>query len=463
MKVKSDQSCEYKRHAFACLLCSLVVNIVLSYFVIVGKKCSLSWSQSAAAEAEAVALISCSGHGRAYLDGVVVDGKQVCECNTCYHGPHCSTYIPHCPADVNSGDPTFLEPYWMKNAASSAVVVAGWHRMSYIFSDHSYTSQELEKSIHRLHSIAGNAVTEGKYVVFGTGSTQLLNAAVHALSLDNSSTPSKVVVSIPFYPAYKVQTEFFATEEYEFDGDVSSYTNNSGDSVNAIEFVTSPNNPDGKLKKAVLKGPSAKAIHDHAYNWPHYTAISSPSDEDLMIFTLSKLTGHAGVRFGWAFVKDKVVYERMSTYTDDNTFGVSRDIQLRALKLLNVVLDGDGRSLFKYAYEIMKNRWESLSRTVALSTRFTIQDIAPSFCTFFQNVRGPSPAYAWLKCEREEDEQCYQVLQAGGILGRDGTLFGASSRYVRLSLIKYQDDFDQLLQHLNKLVLQEEGATRDNI
>ena len=72
-------------------------------------------------------------------------------------------------------------------------------------------------------------------------------------------------------------------------------------------------------------------------------------------------------------------------------------------------------------------------------------------------------AYAWLKCEREEDEQCYQVLQAGGILGRDGTLFGASSRYVRLSLIKYQDDFDQLLQHLNKLVLQEEGATRDNI
>ena len=72
--------------------------------------------------------------------------------------------------------------------------------MSYIFSDHSYTSQELEKSIHRLHSIAGNAVTEGKYVVFGTGSTQLLNAAVHALSLDNSSMPSKVVVSIPFYP-----------------------------------------------------------------------------------------------------------------------------------------------------------------------------------------------------------------------------------------------------------------------
>ncbi|KAK1385126.1 tryptophan aminotransferase-related protein 4-like [Heracleum sosnowskyi] len=225
--------------------------------------------------------------------------------------------------------------------------------------------------------------------------------------------------------------------------------------MNVIEFVTSPNNPDGQLKKAVLNGPSAKAIHDHAYNWPHFTAIPSPSDEDLMIFTLSKLTGHADVRFGWALIKDKDIYERMATYTNDNTFGVSRDSQLRALKLIKVVLEGDGRSIFKYAYETMRSRWESLSQTVSLSTRFTLQEIAPRFCTFFQTVRGPSPAYAWLKCEREEDELCYQVLEAGGILSRDGTLFGAGSRYVRLSLIKSQDDFDQLLQHLNKLVLQD--------
>ncbi|KAK1391298.1 hypothetical protein POM88_010354 [Heracleum sosnowskyi] len=247
--------------------------------------------------------------------------------------------------------------------------------------------------------------------------------------------------------------------------------------MNVIEFVTSPNNPDGQLKKAVLNGPSAKAIHDHAYNWPHFTAIPSPSDEDLMIFTLSKLTGHAGVRlcnykfevpvtsskilvqliiiFMWALIKDKDIYERMATYTNDNTFGVSRDSQLRALKLIKVVLEGDGRSIFKYAYETMRSRWESLSQTVSLSTRFTLQEIAPRFCTFFQTVRGPSPAYAWLKCEREEDELCYQVLEAGGILSRDGTLFGAGSRYVRLSLIKSQDDFDQLLQHLNKLVLQD--------
>ncbi|KAK1371403.1 Tryptophan aminotransferase-related protein 4 [Heracleum sosnowskyi] len=463
MGVKTDQSLKYNKYAYVCFLCSVLVNIFLSYNLFVGKKWSLSWSTNAAAEAEAVASISCSGHGRAYLDGVVVDGKPVCECNTCYDGPDCSNYILDCPSDVNSGDPLFLEPFWMQNAASSALVVSGWHRMSYQFGDHTATSQELEKSIRKLHSIVGNAVTEGKYIVFGTGSTQLLNAAVLALSQDNSSTPSKVFVSIPFYPAYEEQTEFFATEDYEFYGDTSLYKNNSDDTMDMIEFVTSPNNPDGKLKRSVLKSPSAKAIHDHAYYWPHFTAIPSPSDEDLMIFTLSKLTGHAGVRFGWALVKDKAVYEKILTYTGENTFGVSKDTQLRALKLLNVALQGDGRSLFKYAHETMRNRWESLTETVSLSTRFTVQEIAPRFCTYFQNVRGPSPAYAWLKCEREEDELCYKVLEDGGILGRPGTRFGASSRYVRLSLIKTQDDFDQLLQHLKILVLQEAGGTRADI
>jgi histidinol-phosphate/aromatic aminotransferase/cobyric acid decarboxylase-like protein len=69
--------------------------------------------------------------------------------------------------------------------------------------------------------------------------------------------------------------------------------------MNFIEFVTSPNNPDGQLRKAVLHGyPNAKAIYDHAYYWPHFSPIPTPADEDIMIFTISKLTGHAGARFG---------------------------------------------------------------------------------------------------------------------------------------------------------------------
>lgn len=67
-------------------------------------------------------------------------------------------------------------------------------------------------------------------------------------------------------------------------------------------------------------------------------------------------------------------------------------------------------------------------------------------------------AYGWLKCNREEDKDCYRVLKEEGIIGREGTLFGAESNYVRLSLIKSQDDFDALLYQIIKLVNKEVGT-----
>lgn len=97
---------------------------------------------------------------------------------------------------------------------------------------------------------------------------------------------------------YEAQTAYFNSVDFKFQGDTSLLKNTSDSPMNVIEFVTSPNNPDGLLKKAVLGGSSVNTIHDFAYFWPHFTSIPSPADEDLMLFTLSKLTGHAGSRFG---------------------------------------------------------------------------------------------------------------------------------------------------------------------
>jgi len=59
------------------------------------------WSRKAAEEAEAVAAIECSGHGSAYLDGLVLKGhKQVCECNPCYTGSDCSKLLSNCSANA---------------------------------------------------------------------------------------------------------------------------------------------------------------------------------------------------------------------------------------------------------------------------------------------------------------------------------------------------------------------------
>ncbi|KAL6311298.1 hypothetical protein AAG906_000873 [Vitis piasezkii] len=436
------------------LLCSVILNVVfVVLYVQMNSKWKPDWSKSAAKEAEAVAAVTCSGHGRAYSDGLVVDGSPVCECNTCFEGPDCSQFSPHCAADVESGDPLFLEPFWMQHAASSAVVVMGWHRMSYSYSDRSTISQELDKLIRKLHALVGNANVTGRFIVFGAGSTQLLNAAVHALSPHNSSEPAKVVATIPYYPAYKSQTEFFDSVHFHFEGDASMYMNSSTSNTTStfIEFVTSPNNPDGKLSKAVLRGPNIKAIYDRAYYWPHFTPIPAPADDDLMLFTISKLTGHAGSRFGWALVKEKDVFEAMTTYMSRNTEGVSRDSQLR------------WKEIFEFSSKTMKDRWDQLNETLSVSKHFSLQEIAPQHCTFFQQVRTPSPAYAWLKCERKEDKDCPAVIREGGIIGRNGTLYGSNSSYVRLSLIKTQDDFDIMLHHLNKLVTKEKQNVKNGI
>ncbi|RDX93244.1 Tryptophan aminotransferase-related protein 4, partial [Mucuna pruriens] len=473
-----------KRRNLMPLTLIMVVLCTCSNPFVHGGEWEPSWSSRAPEEVEAVAAIPCSGHGIAYLDGLVLNGiEPVCECNQCYGGSDCSKFLSDCALDVRRGNLYFLEPFWKQHAASSAILVSGWHRMGYTYNDGSYISELLVKQIRKIHDIVGNAVTDGRYIAFGTGSTQLLSASVHALSANSSLSPAKVVATTPYFPVssilfpcidlclksyiYRTQTQFFNSKDYSFEGDTSSWKNVSDSTTRFIEFVASPTNPDGKLTKGVLEGPNIRTIYDLAYYWPHFTPIPSPANEDVMLFTISKLTGHAGSRFGWAIIKDEAIYQKMLTYLELNTVGVSRDTQLRALKLLDVVLEEvDGReTIFQFAYTIMKDRWARLKQIISKSKHFSLQKHSSHYCTFFKRVRDPSPvkyfgfdfltAHAWLKCEREQDMNCNEILDAAGINGYQGSVFGADNRYVRLSITGSQDDFEILINKLRNLVAKE--------
>lgn len=82
---------------------------------------------------------------------------------------------------------------------------------------------------------------------------------------------------------------------FQWDGDASVYDKNEP----YIEVVTSPNNPDGTLREPVVNSVAeGKLIHDLAYYWPQFTPITHEADDDVMLFTFSKCTGHAGSRIG---------------------------------------------------------------------------------------------------------------------------------------------------------------------
>ncbi|KAK0586723.1 hypothetical protein LWI29_011381 [Acer saccharum] len=209
------------------------------------------------------------------------------------------------------------------------------------------------------------------------------------------------------------------------------------------EIVTSPNNPDGFIRQSVVNRSQGILVHDLAYYWPQYTSISFPANHDLMLFTVSTITGHAGMRIGWAIVKDKEVAKKMAKYIELNTFGVSRDSQLRAAKVLKVVSksctepssSSEDESFFEFSHHQLATRWKLLRLAVQKSGQFSLPEFSPQNCTFLGREFKPQPAFAWLKCEHQKVNDCESFLRSKNILTRSGKQFGFSSKYVRISMI----------------------------
>jgi L-tryptophan--pyruvate aminotransferase len=161
-----------------------------------------------------------------------------------------------------------------------------------------------------------------------------------------------------------------------------------------IELVCSPNNPDGAIREAVLSG---NAIHDLVYYWPQYTPITRAAAHDIMLFTVSKVTGHDGTRLGWALVRDRDVAKKMVYFVDRATIGVSKDSQLRAAKILAVVSDAyDGEDdarlrLFDFARRCMAERWRALRAAVAGTGAFSLPEETTGYCNFTKQTVAAYP------------------------------------------------------------------------
>ncbi|KAF0925893.1 hypothetical protein E2562_018697 [Oryza meyeriana var. granulata] len=357
---------------------------------------------------------------------------------------------PDSVINLDHGDPTMYEAFWRGGAGEGAtIVIPGWQTMSY-FSDVGslcwFLEPGFEREVRRLHRLVGNAVTDGYHVLVGTGSTQLFQAAIYALSPPGAAAPMSVVSPAPYYSSYPAVTDYLKSGLYRWAGDAKMF-----DGETYIELVCSPNNPDGGVREAVLKSGAGVAVHDLAYYWPQYTPITQAAANDIMLFTVSKCTGHAGTRLGWALVKDRAVAQKMSKFIELNTIGVSKDSQLRAAKILKAITDGyerapaaagdDSGHLFHFARRQMVARWAALRAAVAASGIFTIPDELPGHCTFAKETVAAYPPFAWLRCEKEGVDDLEGYLREHKIITRGGGKFGADGRVVRVSMLDTDEAF----------------------
>lgn len=94
------------------------------------------------------------------------------------------------------------ERFWQQVGDKATVVIPGWQSISY-FSDIGnlcwFLEPEFAKQLLRLHKIVGNAVTEDRHIVVGTGSTQLFQAVLYALARPGVEEPISVVSAAPYY------------------------------------------------------------------------------------------------------------------------------------------------------------------------------------------------------------------------------------------------------------------------
>ncbi|KAJ1282420.1 hypothetical protein BS78_03G050500 [Paspalum vaginatum] len=364
---------------------------------------------------------------------------------------------PESVINLDHGDPTMFEEFWQGTGSAAEIVIPGWQTMSY-FSDVGNVCWFLEPGfgheVRRLHRLVGNAaVDDGYHVLVGTGSTQLFMAALYALSPPGAPAPMSVVSTAPYYSSYPAVTDFLQSGLFRWAGDASSF---KGDTY--IELVCSPNNPDGAIREAVLSSESGVAVHDLAYYWPQYTAITRRADHDIMLFTVSKSTGHAGTRIGWALVKDREVAKRMTKFIELNTIGVSKDSQLRAAKVLRAVSDAyelpkgrEAHRLFDYGRRKMVERWSMLREAAAASGIFSLPEETSGYCNFAKETAATNPAFAWLRCDREDVDDCASFLRGHKILTRSGSQFGADPRYVRVSMLDRDDAYDIFVKRLSSL------------
>lgn len=323
--------------------------------------------------------------------------------------------------DLQFGNPGFLQDYWKDIDLPRTPLDSP---MAY---RHDNGMEPLKDQIRKLHLHFKNAVPTGE-IVIGHGATQILQAALFAISHLNDKA-EYVYARPPYFQRFPWFVNMSASPLTFVSDPLMS---ESGDKQ--IEIVTSPNNPDGAIVKKWLK-PMKHHIFDLCYNWPQYTGGPVQGfNEDIMVFSLSKATGHSSTRIGWALVKDVAVANEMRRFIELQSSDVSIDAQAKAFDILahqNNILKNGQWSVFDHGADIIKKRWKDMDKILA-----DHPDLI---------VSNRSGMFAWIECVKTPPTEYLHDL---GILAINGGAFGSFDQFARVNVGCSYEHFKEFMDRM---------------
>lgn len=232
------------------------------------------------------------------------------------------------------GSPSFLSSYWEVNKIDVDKVKKP---KNYSFGSRA----RLKNRIKKLHKKIKNAETKNKHIVVAAGATQILLGLMHVLREKNPKIKS-AWAKPPHFSRFPKLADFAKLDWYNTEL--------------AITITSNPNNPDNSIVDE-----TGSTILDLCYNWPQYIDQVKKYDHPIMVFSLSKATGHASTRIGWAVLKDKELAKELENYIEISTGGLSIDAQIRAEKVLENQLNAD-YTVFDYGKHVLDERWKIINK-----------------------------------------------------------------------------------------------------
>jgi len=292
--------------------------------------------------------------------------------------------------DMAWGSPAFLSPYWEKNKIKTDHIKKS--------KNYEYGSRKnLKKLIIKLHKKVKNAEVKNKHIVVAAGASQILLALFFVLKENKKFAWAEP----PHFSRFPVLAKMAKL--------------NWKKSEKSIKIISNPNNPD-----SLIRDETKCDILDACYNWPQYTDVTK-YDHPVMVFSLSKATGHASTRIGWVILEDESLAKKLTEFIELSTGGLSIEAQTNAEEIIRHQLKTN-QTVFDYGRKILKIRWDKVKK------------IKKSFETL-----NESGMFIWAKGKCPDN-----------INSINGILLGSSEDYFRLNIGCSNTSFNRFIKTIKK-------------